>query len=286
MTKPHLELVEINTETEPLVGLLYRPSKLVSHDLESKERCAVFFHGNTMNFYTGALRFLPSRLVAMNYTCLVFNRRGHDILTTRNSRSAEGGAFQSTAQAIEDNELAVSYLRSLGLGPPLVVGHSNGGMLAVEFVSRHPETPGLVLLSAHRGGEGLLPDASSSGLLVGNELQILTAKASRLVGKGKGKTLMQLPGWWWVIAAESFLDLTKTLPDTLKLASSIRCPSLFLVGDSEPPSRYPAQAFAEKTSGVCSVKVINDCDHFYNNRESIVADEVCHWLESSHNLHF
>jgi pimeloyl-ACP methyl ester carboxylesterase len=154
-------------------------------------------------------------------------------------------------------------------------------MLAVEFVSRHPETPGLVLLSAHRGGEGLLPDASSSGLLAGNELESLTAKATRLVDEGKGKTLMQLPGWWWVISAESFLDLSKTLPDTLKLAPSIRCPSLFLVGDSEPPSRYPAQAFAEKTSGVCSVRVINDCDHFYNNCESIVADEVCHWLESS-----
>jgi pimeloyl-ACP methyl ester carboxylesterase len=117
-------------------------------------------------------------------------------------------------------------------------------------------------------------------------LQILIAKASRLADEGKGKSLMQLPGWWWVISAESFLDLTKTLLDTLKLASSIRCPSLFLVGDSEPPSRYPAQAFAEKTSGVSSVKVINDCDHFYNNRESIVADEVCHWLESSLNRQF
>jgi pimeloyl-ACP methyl ester carboxylesterase len=117
--------------------------------------------------------------------------------------------------------------------------------------------------------------------LAGDELQTLTAKATHLVNEGKGKTLMQLPGWWWVISAESFLDLAKTLPDTLNLASSIRCPSLFLVGDSEPPSRYPAQAFAEKTSGVCSVKVINDCDHFYNNCESIVADEVCHWLESS-----
>ena len=38
MIKPHLELVEINTETDPLVGLLYRPSELVSHDLDSKER--------------------------------------------------------------------------------------------------------------------------------------------------------------------------------------------------------------------------------------------------------
>jgi hypothetical protein len=66
VTKPNLELVEIKTKTEPLVGLLYRPSESVSRGPAGKERCAVFFHGNTMNFYTGALRFLPPRLVAMN----------------------------------------------------------------------------------------------------------------------------------------------------------------------------------------------------------------------------
>lgn len=61
-TKPNLELVEIKTDTEPLVGLLYRPSELVSRDPENKGRCAVFFHGNTMNFYTGLCGFCPQGL--------------------------------------------------------------------------------------------------------------------------------------------------------------------------------------------------------------------------------
>jgi pimeloyl-ACP methyl ester carboxylesterase len=280
MLKPSLELIEIKTDTEPLVGLLYRPPEDLI-DPKARQRCAVLFHGNTMNFYSGVLRFLPPRLVSMGYTCLAFNRRGHDILTTRNSRNPEGGAFQSTAQAIEDNELAVAYLRSLNLPAPVVIGHSNGGMLAVEFVSRHPKTPGMVLLSAHRGGEGLLPDASSSGLLACDQLQSITEKAASLVEAGKGQTLIQLPGWWWVISAQSFLDLTKTLPDTLALAPSIQCPTLFLVGDSEPTSRYPAQAFARKTQGSCTVTVIEDCDHFYNDREAQVSDEVCRWLKDT-----
>ena len=32
------------------------------------------------------------------------------------------------------------------------IGHSNGGMLAVKHVSDHPETPAMVLLSAHGVG--------------------------------------------------------------------------------------------------------------------------------------
>ena len=55
----------------------------------------LLFHGNTMNFYVGAPRFLPPALTELGFACLAFNRRGHDILSTRDSRSAEGAAFQS-----------------------------------------------------------------------------------------------------------------------------------------------------------------------------------------------
>ena len=57
-------------------------------------------HGNTMNFYVGAPRFLPPALTALGFACLAFNRRGHDILSIRNSRAAEGAAFETTAEVI------------------------------------------------------------------------------------------------------------------------------------------------------------------------------------------
>ena len=113
---------------------------------------ALLFHGNTMNFYTGMLRFLPPVLTQLGIACLAFNRRGHDVITTRASRAAEGGAFQTTAQAIEDNRLAAQWLAAKGFPAPVVMGHSNGGMLATRHVVDHPQTPALVLLSAGRGG--------------------------------------------------------------------------------------------------------------------------------------
>src|ERR1044071_1134261 len=99
-----------------------------------------------MNFYTGAPRFLPPALTAMGYACLAFNRRGHDILGIRDSRAGHGAAFQTYAEAIGDNEAAARWVAERGFPRPLVIGHSNGGLLAARHVAGHPETPALALL--------------------------------------------------------------------------------------------------------------------------------------------
>ena len=84
------QLITIQTDTIPIDGAFHEP------DRETKG-AALYFHGNTMNFYTGGARFLPPALTKLGLAVLAFNRRGHDILTTRASRAAEGGAFQTTA---------------------------------------------------------------------------------------------------------------------------------------------------------------------------------------------
>jgi pimeloyl-ACP methyl ester carboxylesterase len=65
------ELISIATDTLPLDGAFYLPEA---------EPCGavMLFHGNTMNFYVGAPRFLPPVLTRLGFACLAFNRRGHD----------------------------------------------------------------------------------------------------------------------------------------------------------------------------------------------------------------
>lgn len=266
------ELVSIATEAAPLDGAFCRP------DSGPVAGAVLLFHGNTMNFYTGPPRFLPPALTALGLACLSFNRRGHDILTTRDSRAAEGAAFQLTAEAIADNRLAAAWLRERGFPAPIVIGHSNGGMLAVRHVADHPGTPALVLLSAHMGGPRLVERGSRAGLLAGDELPEVTARARDLVAAGRGDELMLLPGWWHVISARSFLDLLTELPDIVALAPQIRCPSLFLRGDAEPPDLYPAEAFQRQAGGACEVTIVENCDHFYNGREAAVTEIVGAWL--------
>ena len=121
------QLVTIETNDIPIDGAFHEPDG---------ETCAaaLYFHGNTMNFYTGGARFLPPVLTKLGIAVLAFNRRGHDILTTRASRAAEGGAFQTSAQAIADNRYAAQWLAARGFANPIVMGHSNGGISLTEFL--------------------------------------------------------------------------------------------------------------------------------------------------------
>ena len=265
------ELVSIPTDTLPLDGLYY--------ESEGKARgAALLFHGNTMNFYTGAMRFLPPALVRLGLTCLAFNRRGHDILSTRSSRLAEGGAYQTAAEGIEDNRLAARWLAARGFDSPVVIGHSNGGMLAVRHVADHPSTPALVLLSAHGGGKDIIQRGGKGGLMVGDRVEEFATRARAMVKEGRGRELMLMPGWWYAISAEGFLDRLTDTPDTLALAPRVKCPSLFVRGDREPRDAYPAEEFRARAGGPCTVEVVADCDHFYNGREQAVQEIVASWL--------
>ncbi|HMH18355.1 MAG TPA: alpha/beta hydrolase [Burkholderiales bacterium] len=274
------ELVSIPTETIPLDGLFYEPES------GPAAGAALLFHGNTMNFYVGALRFLPPVLVNLGLACLAFNRRGHDILCTRNSRIPEGGAFQLARESIEDNRTAAHWLAARGFPAPAVIGHSNGGMLAVQHVVDHPETPALVLLSAHLGGRNILERTSKAGLMAQDRVEEFTALARERVAAARGRELMLMPGWWYAISAESYLDRLTETPDGLALAPRVKCPVLYLRGDQESRANYPAEDFKARAGGPCTVEIVPDCDHFYKEREAAVQDLVSSWLTRTLHIEF
>ena len=93
------ELISIPTPTHPLDGVYYTP------DVPSKG-AAMYCHGNQMNFYVCAARFLAPHITALGYDFMPFNRRGHDSVSTYDSREGVGGAYQTVAEGIEDNDLA------------------------------------------------------------------------------------------------------------------------------------------------------------------------------------
>jgi len=266
------ELISIPTPTAPLAGLYYEP------DGGATAGAAIYFHGTTMNFYVGAAQFLPPVLTKLGFSFLAFNRRGHDTLGTRNSRLAEGGAFETAGQAIEDNRIAAEWLARRGGSRPVVIGHSYGGMLGVRHVADHPDTPALVLLSAGRGGSRQDHAGGTERIFAVDRFDELKARAEELVKAGRGKELIFLPGWWYVISAESFLDRVANVPDTIALAPKIKCPVLAIRGDKEDVHRYPAEEFQRAAGGPCQVEIVPDCDHFYNGCEDTVCNIVSSWL--------
>jgi pimeloyl-ACP methyl ester carboxylesterase len=264
-------LVSIPTDTVPLDGAYYEP------DGGPTAGAVIFFHGNTMNFYVGAPRFMPPALTELGFACLAFNRRGHDILSVRdNKETIEGAAFQTTAQAQADHEYAGAWLAEAGFPDPVVIAHSNGGMMSPPFVIARPKTPALVLLSAGRGGP--LQAAQRPGLLGGADVEHFAAKARDMVAQGRGRELMMVPGWWYIITAESFLDRLATVPDVITLAAQITCPVLYVRGDQESPQMFPGETYQANAAGPCEVAVLPDCGHFYIGTEQAVTDLVCDFL--------
>jgi pimeloyl-ACP methyl ester carboxylesterase len=271
-------LVSIPTATKPLDGAYYEPEG------RKPAGAVLLFHGNTMNFYYGPPRFLPPALTELGLACLAFNRRGHDIMSTRDSRDAEGAAYQTAAEAIADNRTAGEWLGARGFAHPIVIGHSHGGMLAVRHAADHPQTPALVLLSAHRGGKGLVPGGSKAGLLAGDKFDEIVAQSKALVAAGKPNQLILMPGWWYVVTAAGFLDMLENLPDVIELAPKVKSPTLYVRGDQEPAGLYPAEEFKSRAGGECTIEIPANCNHFYVGREDAIAALVAKWLGKTLNL--
>ncbi len=266
------ELISIPTPTHPLDGAYYRP--------EGPSKGAVMYcHGNQMNFYVCAARFLARPITALGYEYLAFNRRGHDSVSTCDSRECVGGAYQTVAEGVEDNELAAKYLADRGFPNPIVIGHSNGGVLASEHVANHPETKALILLSAHAGGNRLINPTSARNFSIAGNVEGQRKEAQAFVAAGKPRQLLLIPAWWWVISARTYLDRLTNAPDLVANAKKINCPILFIRGDQEPKDNYPAERFADNCAGRSEVVIVPNCDHFYVGAEDKVSQIVSDWLK-------
>jgi pimeloyl-ACP methyl ester carboxylesterase len=266
-----LELVSIETDTYPLDGAFYEPEGGANNG------AILIMHGNSSNFYTGVPRALPPLLTRLGYACLAYNRRGHDILISE-SRVPSGGAMQRVHEMIADNVRAEQWLAARGHAHPIVIGHSNGGMLAVRHCADNPNVRALVLLSAHMGGKNLFRAISQAGLMAGDRFDEFSVRARELVAAGKGSELMLVPGWWWVISAHTFVDYLDLCPDILELAPQVRCPTLFLRGDKEPRDLYPGEAYVARAGGPAEFGLVADCDHFYGGREAAAVELIKPWL--------
>lgn len=268
-----IETVSIETDTAPLDGLLYSPS-----DRETTGGVQLM-HGNTMNFYVGPPRFLPPYLTSLGLACLAYNRRGHDVLSNRDSRELEGGAYQTMAEAIEDNRLARQWLDARGFPAPFVIGHSNGGMLGVRHVTEYPDTPGLVLLSAHRGGKRIMRLMADNGLMAADRYDEITLQARDLVAGGRGDELMLVPGWWYVISARTYVEFLDNCPDIVELAPRIPCQTLFVRSQEEPAEVYPAEEVADRSPYAVAIEILDAGGHYYSGNEALVAQTVVDWLQ-------
>jgi hypothetical protein len=114
--------------------------------------------------------------------------------------------------------------------------------------------------------------------MAGERYEEITAEARRLVDEGSGEQLLLVPGWWYVISANTYVDLLDNCPDIVEFAADIPCDTLYLRSTEEPASLYPGELIADRCDFAVSVSVLDIGGHYYVDHEDEVADVVATWL--------
>ncbi len=236
-----------------------------------------FLHGRSMNFYVGVQRFAAEALVAAGYDVLAMNRRSAGVAGIRDSFDGAGDAWTLWRQHRMDVEVAVKHLKDRGSRRIIMAGHSQGGLLAVDYAAKDADVAGAILASPASAFAGLptaFPEADRGKVI---------EQARAMVAQGRGKELILLPMWPWIMSAEAIMDplapgATAPLDDLL---SRYRGPLLVFCGDQALDAKLLAgarAAYQRSPSPSKHLEVLEGCDHFYVGYETRVTALIRDWL--------
>ncbi|MDR7380734.1 alpha/beta fold hydrolase [Promicromonospora iranensis] len=151
-------------------------------------------------------------------------------------------------RGLDDVEAVV---RSLGLGNPAVVGHSLGGMLAVQWALRHPECPAVVDLDGLRSAEsdpqnypGMDPatrDQELASLKASFDAQAMAMDQPlppEMRALFPQRALVERDGRTYGRPAARLLEEVRYTPefrDTVRLLRRVVCPALVVIPTHDPP---------------------------------------------------
>jgi pimeloyl-ACP methyl ester carboxylesterase len=166
-------------------------------------------------------------------------------------------------EVLDDLEAVV---RHLGLGSPAVVGHSLGGMLAVQWALRNRECPGIVNLDGLRSAEsdvGNYPgmDAVTRDRELASLKAIFDAQAAAMDQPLPAELRTAFPerarvergGHTYGRPAAQLLEEVRYTPefrDTIPLLRQVTCPALVVIPTQDPPGTPGGQLMEAFRRGI------------------------------------
>ncbi|WP_234085668.1 alpha/beta fold hydrolase [Azonexus sp. R2A61] len=152
----------------------------------------------------------------------------------------------------EGQEMLPAFLAATGVDRPILIGHSDGGSIALIHAAAHPQTPlGLVVMAPH---EFVEPE-TLAGIRRARQAWQTTDWPQRLARYHRDAA--QVFADWndtWLSAAFRNWNIEDCLP-------AIRCPILAIQGaDDEYATLRQIDVIAEKSAD-CQRLVLPDCGH-------------------------
>lgn len=178
----------------------------------------------------------------------VYDRLGHGksdpMSLPRDPRYLHEEAFLALPETLEDQ----------GIEKPFLIGHSDGGTIALLFAARFPGRVSAVITEA---AHVFVEDVTLEGIRKAVDLYGKTDLPKRLSAYHGANTEGVFHGW-----ADTWLDprfrdwnMVRELPD-------VRCPLLVIQGEGdEYGTAAQVKAIADKTSGPAQAWLVPDCGH-------------------------
>ena len=195
----------------------------------------VFLHGLTAN---GACWTELAHILEKEYDIIMPDARGHG----ESSVPEHGYRYEDHAKDV------IGLIKSLKLSPPVLVGHSMGGMTAVVVASHSPKLlRGVILADPTFLSKKIQREIHDSDV-VDQQRRILTRPLKELVADLQSRhpnrssdTIEQIARARLQTSIAAFDVLTPPNPDYKQLVSAIDVPSLLVFGDKGVVSSVMAE---------------------------------------------
>ncbi|HSF42383.1 MAG TPA: lysophospholipase [Thermoanaerobaculia bacterium] len=254
------------------------------HPVADRRARVVIVHGYAE--HKGRYRKLVSELTGAGYECHLFDLRGHGGSGGRRGHVARFGDYREDLHLV-----ARAAGADLPPGVPLILlGHSLGGLVSLDFVIHHPETFAALAVSSPflAPAFSIPPLKKTLGTLAARVLPTLAVPSGLdaawlshdpEVVRAYTEDPLVFPtttlGWFTAVEAAQ--------EEVFARAPEIRLPALFLIGSGDPIAAPPrARAlFARLGSADKRLEVYDGLFHEVFNeleRARVVADLLA-WLE-------
>lgn len=194
-------------------------------------------------------RDFPEALVARTgLPALVYDRRGHG---GSNPPDAPRSARYLHREALE---VLPEVLDRCGVEDAILVGHSDGGSIALLYASAHPQrVRGAITEAAHV----FVEEETLAGIRAAGEVWRSTQLPAKLARYHGAKTHALFHAWHDTWLAPEFRDWN--IEDCLP---GIRCPLLVIQGrDDEYATQAQLEAIARQVSGPVETLMVPHCGH-------------------------
>jgi pimeloyl-ACP methyl ester carboxylesterase len=186
----------------------------------------LFLHGGMMDFDNA----FPSQRAYFDtdYTLIGIDQRGQG--------HSPDGPWTLSYKLMADDTAAI--LQQLRVGPVDVVGHSDGGKVALLLARDHPELVHRLVVSGVSFGSGLTAEQAQqrrewSPDRLAAKLQQLTELLPRFIRADYGRVSPDGPGHWMAMLGKVYLMWIEPLTITPAELKAISAPVMLVSGDRE-----------------------------------------------------